>query len=694
MGNKSGKTTDTKPKDKEPQVSPLDKIKSSRKFHNCFTLVELSTVFSEIECWSHQDVILLMTSDAQDSDAAFLRNFITKYSIDGTILKDCWIRSKYFDTNLVSKCFSSEEEIRHFENMLKRLEVYSAKELSYHDPQKYPKEYADSKPSDELAAERRWEEYKLPSEPLELVTFYHEVTKNSKGKAARSLPRQWFSQPHSNRRFIGSPVLKLPTRFDSEKIEKMVRSSYKDLFDDSKLDPLPITIETISYMLYYSLARSGQSDESRTMTAPRSSISKRCNASSGGLHPVDAYLVFHSQTTEGDAKQSFRPVAHYCPSFHGLELLSKNFVNTSGDFNEFFLVINSVNWREIWKYGERGFRYSQLDIGHAWSSVMVACELLGWKADLVNSISDENIASFVGLNQFENSINKIEVDNSGLILRIHRGSNSSEAFKFDEILNAQLPPWTGLPLWTSYSHTVWDILSRLNDTVVRKEGFIYPNFFDSCASVNPELKATIDYGKLEGTFNDLRKVIRKRRSALDFAPGPKISLSMLKSLMLRTYQVNRKFNLGLSALGMLVMQVEEIKSGHYIYALSDDARKAYSDDTDHFQEVDDIPLLFEIKKDSVTPQETTNEIAAENTETKKKEDDIDPILKKLSEEAHGISCNQNIAKHSAVTLSMFCDLGQALNLDLCYYRDIHWSCGFLGQILYLECSCFTQFRVF
>ncbi|PKO59000.1 MAG: hypothetical protein CVU25_03215 [Betaproteobacteria bacterium HGW-Betaproteobacteria-19] len=35
-------------------------------------------------------------------------------------------------------------------------------------------------------------------------------------------------------------------------------------------------------------------------------------------------------------------------------------------------------WREAWKYGERGFRYCQLDVGHAVGALAHAAALLGW----------------------------------------------------------------------------------------------------------------------------------------------------------------------------------------------------------------------------------------------------------------------------------------------------------------------------
>lgn len=134
------------------------------------------------------------------------------------------------------------------------------------------------------------------------------------------------------------------------------------------------------------------------MSAPRSSWSKRVNASSGGLHPVESY-VFLPPTLTGDLDASASGSAalfHYCPVMHGLEQrrlippdvwksLSKRLALPE---NSFLLALSSVNWREIWKYGERGFRYCQLDIGHAAGSVLLSCMLLGWRVKPLNIGAD------------------------------------------------------------------------------------------------------------------------------------------------------------------------------------------------------------------------------------------------------------------------------------------------------------------
>ena len=126
---------------------------------------------------------------------------------------------------------------------------------------------------------------------------------------------------------------------------------------------------------------------------------KRVNASSGGLHPIECFVINDNSTAnfplsassgtsetkygvtmdlDGDQqndngnKNSFghsaAVVAHYVPACHGMEVLS---CRREGDDDmtsptpfmvtrSFSLALSAVDWREIWKYGFRGLRYTYL----------------------------------------------------------------------------------------------------------------------------------------------------------------------------------------------------------------------------------------------------------------------------------------------------------------------------------------------
>jgi len=105
------------------------------------------------------------------------------------------------------------------------------------------------------------------------------------------------------------------------------------------------------------------------------------NPSSGGLHPVECYLLLPFVLNNQDNTSAFGALYHYCPQNHSLEKRKmwpqmKKVGNILGlDDDYFCIAVTTLNWREIWKYGERGFRYCQLDIGHAFGAILAAADV-------------------------------------------------------------------------------------------------------------------------------------------------------------------------------------------------------------------------------------------------------------------------------------------------------------------------------
>ena len=67
----------------------------------------------------------------------------------------------------------------------------------------------------------------------------------------------------------------------------------------------------------------------------------------------------------------------------------------------FLFGLTSVHWREAWKYGERAFRYCQHDAGHAVGAARIAAATLGWKAAVLDGVSDDQIATLLGTGRAE-----------------------------------------------------------------------------------------------------------------------------------------------------------------------------------------------------------------------------------------------------------------------------------------------------
>ncbi|MBI1174030.1 MAG: SagB/ThcOx family dehydrogenase [Sideroxydans sp.] len=117
----------------------------------------------------------------------------------------------------------------------------------------------------------------------------------------------------------------------------------------------------------------------------------RANPSSGNLHPVEAYLFLRGVPDIADG------LYHYRPDSHALECRA-TFTPSPGPA-QLFVGLSSVMWRETWKYGERAFRYCQLDTGHAVGALRYAAALLGWPLTEQRTVGTAMLAQSLGLDR-------------------------------------------------------------------------------------------------------------------------------------------------------------------------------------------------------------------------------------------------------------------------------------------------------
>jgi SagB-type dehydrogenase family enzyme len=193
----------------------------------------------------------------------------------------------------------------------------------------------------------------------EVVRAYHARTKH-RFEAYAEGPGQldWDAQPAAFRHYPGAPVLELPLTGD--RFERC----YGQLEKKPKNEIAP-DLDSLGALLELSFGLSAW----KTWGPSRWAL--RCNPSSGNLHPVEAWVLSAGLPGVGAGLQ------HYDPEEHALEGRAL----TAPVAGEAWLAIglSSVMWREAWKYGERAFRYCQLDIGHAVGALGYAAALLGWE---------------------------------------------------------------------------------------------------------------------------------------------------------------------------------------------------------------------------------------------------------------------------------------------------------------------------
>ncbi|CCB66851.1 MULTISPECIES: SagB/ThcOx family dehydrogenase [unclassified Hyphomicrobium] len=469
----------------------------------------------------------------------------------------------------------------------------------------------------------------------ETAVAYHARTKHSLRRYASGPETlDWDAQPNPFREFEGCDRVAL------ELMSQQPNTTYRQLYDPTSTAVTPLTIESVASLLELSMALSAWKEQGPDRWA------LRCNPSSGNLHPTEAYVLSRDVPGLDDG------LYHYVCRDHMLERRCRYEKTTAGEAR-LWIGFSSIHWREAWKYGERAFRYCQLDIGHALGALRYAAAALGWTAKLVDLGSDE-LAKLMGLDR-RNDFRGAESEEADLVLAIepHRGSGS-DAVHQAVTVESPAAQWMGranvLDLHPLYRWPIIDDVSVATRGRGADESLLetkaYPPIGDA-----PDVQAAT--------------IILNRRSAQRFDPKFKMSAGtfyqILDSLLFRPSmpwdvwdflpRVHPIF---------FVHRVEGIEPG--VYALP--RREAA------------MPLLrqqlhsdFRWDRPSRCPAHL-------------------PFFRLAAADCRAIaktvSCYQAIASDSCFSLSMLCEFHSIVELNAWRYRQLHWEAGLLGHILYLE----------
>jgi SagB-type dehydrogenase family enzyme len=219
--------------------------------------------------------------------------------------------------------------------------------------------------------------------PGAAVLAYHQRTKHRLARyAAGPETLDWDAQPDPFRRFTGAPFQSLPLPADGEAV------AWNDIFSPGAVAAHAATRQSLGLLLELSFALSAWKEFGPDRWA------QRCNPSSGNLHPTEVYLLSRGLADLNDG------LYHYAPKEHGLEqrALFGPLAEPSAPTPRLLVGFSSIHWREAWKYGERAFRYCQLDMGHAIGALRYAAAVLGWRVQPV-ALTHAEIAALLGLDR-------------------------------------------------------------------------------------------------------------------------------------------------------------------------------------------------------------------------------------------------------------------------------------------------------
>jgi len=184
-----------------------------------------------------------------------------------------------------------------------------------------------------------------PLDALAVVQRYHQRSKHAlNAYAAGPETLDWDAQPDPFRRYAGTPLTPLPLPADG------VLTSWAALFTPGAVAARPLGLDSLGLLFELSFALSAWKQSGPDRWAVR------VNPSSGNLHPTEAWLVATGVPGLADG------LHHYAPREHALEQRARLAAPTP-DGARAWVGLSSIHWREAWKYGERAFRYCQLDTG-------------------------------------------------------------------------------------------------------------------------------------------------------------------------------------------------------------------------------------------------------------------------------------------------------------------------------------------
>lgn len=467
------------------------------------------------------------------------------------------------------------------------------------------------------------------------VLAYHQRSKHHLNRyAAGPDTLDWDAQPNPFREFTGAPRVELPLRQHDEPLL---------FFELSAAQPQPFNLETLAYLLELSMGLAAWKEYGPDRWA------LRCNPSSGNLHPTECHVLAFGVTGLNDG------LYHYLPREHALEQRWRPIAPVTG--SGLLIGLSSIHWREAWKYGERAFRYCQLDIGHAVGALRYAAAAVGWSTRLDPTRDSDQLAALLGLDRAMD-FDQVEREDPELLLDvIAPGMTHSGGMNPDALSEGN---WSGhANLLDPHPFYRWPIIDQVAEASRQPA---YPPEIPTEESNWPPRTARSDRPATD--------VLRGRRSAQHFdpqttMPAP-VFFQILDSLLPRrcTHPWDSlPFTPRVHVL-IFVHRVAGLESGLYVLPRSEEG-ETYLRDQLHHEFAWNTPELEGNPKPEHLPL-------------------YQLMAGDVRKAARDFSCHQGIASDSCFSLALVAEFGPLISEEPWRYRPLFWEAGLIGQVLYLE----------
>ncbi len=489
------------------------------------------------------------------------------------------------------------------------------------------------------------------SDPLKHVIAYHQATKHYFNAYARGPGYlDWVTQPDPFRRYQGAILIEL------QKAPPVQNPLFEQALLVGQVPIAPLTRQALSQLFFDSLAISAWKRAGDVNWA------LRVNPSSGNLHPTEGYLICGPVDGLCDTPM----VCHYAPKEHALEVRAQFPLETwrllAAELppNGVLVGLTSIYWREVWKYGERAFRYCQHDVGHAIAAFSFAAAGLGWAATLLDDLGTEELAKLMGVFDPRGA----EAEHPDCLLAVHPQDQACNTRQLPADVASTFIDlaWQGTPNQLSPDHVDWSIISQTAVATIkpRTDG-VY-----NLQGTEEEHSLLEAAQPLQASSACLRQIIRQRRSAVAMDARTGISrdafFHILSLTLARPNQVpfntlnwTPRINLAL-----FLHRVQDLEPGLYILLRDPAAGEALASamkDEFAWEKPEGCPVNLGLYR------VLTGDARAL---------------------ARQLSCQQAIASDGCFSLGMVADFERSLaEFGAWFYPRLFWETGMIGQVLYL-----------
>jgi nitroreductase len=330
-------------------------------------------------------------------------------------------------------------------------------------------------------------------------------------------------------------------------------------------------------------------------------------------------------------------------------------------------------WREAWKYGERAFRYCQLDVGHAIGTLAYAAALLGWEV-VPLGMNATSLRHCLGLDRADDfppsRVDFTETEEPEILLALR-----SPAL-------AEPPASAALASWLNAAH--WQGRPSCIDTA---PGYRWP-LIDQVAeasraagneSLTPRF-APLPPLTPHPTSAGAAEIIRQRRSGQRFDPRyslPKAAFYRMLDAVLPRPQLPWRAQPSAARIHLLlfVLRIDGLPSGLYLLPRTPAAAMA-------------LPAAMTPADQRFAACRPVAEFDHDCPSHLGLIQLMEMDLPEMQRLARSLSCHQDIASTSAFSLGMLGEFEAAITeADAAGghgYRDLLREAGLVGQVLYLE----------